>query len=912
MSPGAARIRGDAVSIYKRRAREVKGMSDYMQALNRAIEKAFAHTEGDNNIDGLLACMGEELGCRRISIFEENDDGFCDNTYEWCRGDVVHERILLQHIAISRFDSWHDRLVNRETIVVRRPDELREHDPDVYQMFVDQGIESALVTLLAYHGRNFGFCILEDPDASVMDDAQLIMPGIRYILSSMIYSRNLVGKLKRLGYIDTLTGVGNRVSLHEFLEQIDRARSVNVMAVDVIGWDDATGKLPYLEKEQTLMRSGEVLTNLFDSEHVFRVATGEFIIIENGLEQATFEADMRSIRSLFREHNLLASVVGEWRAQMPESIDGLIKAVHLRADEEKRAILAHRGKDAAREAVKAEREGKAVIDLPHGDTFFRIADHFLAEYFEESMLCVVLDINYFKLYNDIFGRKSGNRFLETIEDIVRTASRKYGGIAGYMGGDNFCLIIPSRSRNPREVQPYIEQFYQSLDYPEGFSPALGVYLSDDRRESAITLYDRAMSALSEIKGDYIRHIHFYSPERHQHQREDKLLLLEVKNGLANGEFIFYVQPQVYEKTGKIIGGEALVRWLHGGSLISPGRFIPILEKTGYVYTVDRHVWESVARWQRSLIDRGIRPVPISVNVSRVDFYFTDIAECFIGLVQKYGLSPELIGVEITESAFTDNNATILEAIEKLHDAGFHILMDDFGSGSSSLSMLHTMNLDVLKTDVQFMSRDEGNKRAISIVESIISMAHMIGMSVVTEGVETEAQKNNLVSMGENYAQGYYFYRPMPVEHFESLIRDPNNVTQGYRKKSDSAAGQLRFREMIQKGLVSETLLDNIIRAAAIFKEEGDEITILQINEQFAALLGLSVHDGETGRFMDHLDGDSRRALKGLLDQANTHALGGSEGTIQYRHPDGSATALKLRVFLLYTLDNHRLFLSTIG
>jgi len=410
----------------------------------------------------------------------------------------------------------------------------------------------------------------------------------------------------------------------------------------------------------------------------------------------------------------------------------------------------------------------------------------------------------------------------------------------------------------------------------------------------------------------MRHIRFYSSERHQHQREDKLLLMEVKNGLANGEFIFYVQPQVYEKTGKIIGGEALVRWQHGDKLISPGRFIPILEKTGYVYTVDRHVWESVAKWQRSLIDRGIRPVPISVNVSRVDFYFTDIAECFIGLVRQYGLSPELIGVEITESAFTDNNATILEAIEKLHEAGFHILMDDFGSGSSSLSMLHTMNLDVLKTDVQFMSRNGDNKRAISIVESIISMAHMIGMSVVTEGVETESQKNDLVCLGENYAQGYYFYKPMPVAQFEALIRNPENVTKGYNRKSDGATGQLRFREMIQKGLVSETLLDNIIRAAAVFKEENGEITILQINSQFASMLGLSAHDGETSRFMEHLDGDSLMELRRLLEQANTHALGGSAGVIRYRQPDGSALPMDMRVFLLYTLGSHRLYLATIG
>ena len=269
-------------------------------------------------------------------------------------------------------------------------------------------------------------------------------------------------------------------------------------------------------------------------------------------------------------------------------------------------------------------------------------------------------------------------------------------------------------------------------------------------------------------------------------------------------------------------------------------------------------------------------------------------------------------MEITESAFTDNNATILEAIDKLHAAGFHILMDDFGSGSSSLSMLHTMKLDVLKTDVQFMSSDAQNSRAISIVESIISMAHMIGMSVVTEGVETKVQKDNLISMGENYAQGYFFYKPMPVKSFEALISDPGNVTKGYRRKSDGATGQLRFREMIQKGLVSETLLDNIIRAAAILKREEDDVSIVQTNSQFAQTLGHASEDEACGCFVDRLDESSRRALYELMDQANTHALGGSEGVVRYIRADGDAMALNMRVFLLYTLDNHRLYLTTIS
>ncbi|MBR6889819.1 MAG: EAL domain-containing protein [Clostridia bacterium] len=883
-----------------------------MRALNRAIERAFAQSEGDNNISDLLSCMGEELGCKRISIFEENEEGACDNTYEWVAPGVVHERILLQHVAIARFDTWHDRLIHRETIVVRAPEDLRAHDPDVYEMFVEQGIHSALVTLLAFHGRNFGFCILEDPDAQVMDDRELIMPGIRYILSSMIYSRNLVSRLKRLGYIDTLTGVGNRVSLHEHLEGVDHTRPVSVISVDVIGWDNGEGKLPHLEKEQTLLRAGDVLTHLFDADHVFRVATGEFVIVENGIDRAAFDLNVRNIRGLLREHNLLASVAGEWCERVSGSIDGLIHAMHDKAEREKRVILAHRNKAERHHEAKGEPWEQAAIDMPRGNAFFRIADSFLAELYEESTVSIVTDINYFKLYNDIFGRKSGNRFLETIAGMVQEAAEQYGGVCGYMGGDNFCLIVPTHSKTQREILPVLERLYGTLKFPDGFSPAMGVYLSDDRRESTITLYDRALSALSEIKGDYIRHIHFYSPESQQQQREDKLLLMDVKDGLARGEFLFYVQPQVYEKTGKIMGGEALVRWQHDGRLISPGRFIPVLEKTGYVYAVDCFVWESVARWLRALIDKGVKPVPVSVNVSRVDFYFDDIAERFIRLVKQYDLPPELIGVEITESAFTDNTSTMLDAIGKLHDAGFHILMDDFGSGSSSLSMLHTMNLDVLKTDVQFMSKDEQDGRAISIVESVISMAHMIGMTVVTEGVETEAQKNSLISIGDNYAQGFYFYKPMPKEQFEALISDPENVTSGYRTLHARKDGQLRFKEIIREGLVSETLLDSIIRAAAIYREENGEVTIVQVNELYTSLTGILPQAAEGVSLAEYLDAAELEGFRRLLEKANGHSAEGGEGVVRFRKADGGLVEMNMRVYLLYTFDRHRLYLSMMG
>ncbi len=884
-----------------------------MRALNRAFDKAFAHSGEEDNIEELLTCMGEEMGCDRISIFEENEEGTCDNTYEWCRKGVVHEQLLLQHIAISEFDSWHERLTQgNEIIVIRSPEEIREHDPDVYQAFLVQKIHSAVVALLAFHGKSFGFCILENPAKDVLEDEELIMPGIRYILSSMIYSRNLISRLRKLGYTDSLTGVGNRVSLQEHLERIDPSGSLGVVCLDVIGWDDQTGKLPHLEREQTLLRAGDILMDLFDEEHVFRTTSGAFVILESGIGNAVFEADIKSIRILLREQNLLACVAGKWTPQVLGGADAMIHALQKKTEEERRLLLSHRDQIVQSGMAEMDAVEKAEITLPRGDAFFRLADRFLMSSYEDTILCIVTDINYFNLYNDIFGRQAGNIFLESIAQVLEETAKRHRGICGYIGGDNFCLVIPGLHKETGDLSDFLQNLYNSLKFPDGFSPAMGAYISDDRRETMIVLYDRALGALSQIKGDYLKHFHIFSAEMHRHQKEDKLLLMQVRRGLARNEFLFYVQPQVHERSGKIIGAEALVRWMHEGTLISPGRFIPILEKTGYVYTVDTFVWESVARWLRDMIDRGIRPVPVSVNVSRVDFYFGDIPEYFTNLVSTYGLDPGLIGVEITESAFTDNMDMIVDAVRRLHDAGFQVLMDDFGSGSSSLSMLHTMNLDVLKTDVQFMSKDNQNNRAISIVESVISMAHLIGMSVVTEGVETEEQKENLIALGDNYAQGFYFYKPMPKEEFEELIRDPEQVADGYHGRKTRNASRLRFREMIRDGLVSETLLNNILRAAAIYKVRDGRITIVQINDSFSALTGISPEEEDTECFETHLDEEQSGKFRMLLTKADSHALGGAEGTIEFRRQDGELIVLKMRVFLLYYFQDHRIYLSTMG
>ena len=892
-----------------------------MSALNRAFEKAFAHTATKETLMDLLACLGEELSCDRISIFECNIDNTWDNTYEWCRDTVVREREMLQGIPIWKLDSWKDRLMADEVLHIRDLSQIKETDPDIYELFHAQDVHCVIVSKLAFHGKGMGFFVLENPYEGMMTETEVILPGLRYILSSLVYSDQLVRRLEQIGYVDKLTGAGNRLSLQEHLECLEIEKSLGLIYCEVLGWVTHDERPEHLRDEQKLLRMGELLCNIFGKDSVFRVGQDEFLVLVEGEGEGVFFESVRLMSHMIEENDLLAATGKLWRENASEGYETLIRQIRFLVYQEKRTILEHRAvmpHSRERQVHTDFRTGsgdlkeKVNIQLPRGEAFFQRAEEFLSEIYDQPVMTVVIDINYFKLYNDIFGRKAGNILLEEIADSLGEEADSQKGVAGYLGGDNFCLMVPVKLTSQNELAPVIESLFEDLRYPEGFTPALGIYLSTNRQERMITMYDRALSALSEIKGSYMEHYRFYDAGHFQHMREDKLLLMDIKKSLANGDFLFYLQPQVHERTGKIVGAEALVRWNRNGELIVPGRFIPLLEKTGYIFAVDCYVWEHVVKWIRKMLDEGIKVPYCSVNVSRVDFYFTDIAAHFIDLVKRYGVSSSQISVEITESAFTDNTDTILDSVQRLHEAGFRVMMDDFGSGSSSLSMLHTMHLDVLKTDVRFMSKKSADRRAVSIVESVVTMAHMIGMLVVTEGVETEEQRDNLIALGDNYAQGYFFYKPMPPQEFEKLIRTPGKVGETPYQGKNVPKNHLGFRSMIQEGMVSDTLLDNIIGPAAVYKDEGGRFTLVQMNEQYTKLTGIEPDQQDRmDHFIEKYISREVGEFSAIVHGADTHPLEGSSGCLFLHREDGESIPVEARIFLLYSGTEYKLYLSTL-
>jgi len=412
-------------------------------------------------------------------------------------------------------------------------------------------------------------------------------------------------------------------------------------------------------------------------------------------------------------------------------------------------------------------------ELTRTQTFFHDTDIWIHNMNPDYIVTMAVDLNNFKLYNDIFGWQAGDEYLAMLKNELAKIAKERNGVWNYMGGDNFCLILTFEKTSSvdvtKKIREMVEGAIQKVEFKDGFMPCVGISISCNADEYQSMRYDHALVALSSVRGSFTERIAFYDDFSYQKTRHTHMLLMEAPKGIQNGEFIFYLQPKVDLLTKTIIGSEALVRWKRNGKIVPPGEFIEAMEQNGYIAAIDRYVWESVCKWLNKLESQGIAPLPVSVNVSRVDIHFIDIEEYFMELIEKYVIKPEWLEIEITESAYIENEEKLKDTLSRLRQKGFRILLDDFGSGYSSLTTLQDMEVDVIKLDQKFLARGNQNQKQKKVMKSIFEMAKMLDTEVIVEGVETQEHCDMLLNLNERYCQGFYFYKPIPVEEFEALV-----------------------------------------------------------------------------------------------------------------------------------------------
>ncbi|MBQ9458815.1 MAG: EAL domain-containing protein [Oscillospiraceae bacterium] len=403
----------------------------------------------------------------------------------------------------------------------------------------------------------------------------------------------------------------------------------------------------------------------------------------------------------------------------------------------------------------------------------------LLEAHPEGWCLATLDLEHFRLFNEWYGRDSGDQLLAQIGEYLSDVEKETGGLACYLGQDDYVLVIPYEEDGIRRLFENVHEFVMEHGSSVGFMPAVGVCMAEGKI-SVEELFDRALQASQHAKEDYHHRIRVFEESMFQKTERDYQILSDFQQALNNQELFIQLQPQCEIESGKIVGAESLVRWKKSdGTMVSPGIFVPVLEQYGFVTDLDQLVWEEVCVWQKSWIDGGHTPLPISVNVSQIDIFTIDVPSYFSLLLWKYKLPVDTIKIEITESAYV-GDGKVADTVKRLRETGFLVLMDDFGSGYSSLNMLRSLNVDIIKLDAKFLRMSSDDRKGVQILESIVGMAKSMEAPIIVEGVETEEETAFIKSLGCRYVQGYFFYRPMAVGDFENLIRDEKNIdTSGF-------------------------------------------------------------------------------------------------------------------------------------
>lgn len=487
----------------------------------------------------------------------------------------------------------------------------------------------------------------------------------------------------------------------------------------------------------------------------------------------------------------------------------------------------------------------------------------LAENPDEKMAFVRMDIDRFQLINAFYGTEEGDKVLKFMAETVKGFAKKYEKVSyGRLEADVFAICLPYDDAKETLDHVYaIRNHFKQYPLEFDIVPAFGVYVIEDKELPVEIMLDRAKLAAKTIKGQYLNNYAFYSDDIGLALEEEQQIVNEMANALENEQFVVYFQPKYNVKSRQPVGAEALVRWEHPEmGMISPGKFIPIFEKNGFITKLDYFVWNRVCFMLRGWLDEGEKPNPISVNVSRVNLFNPNIVRIICDLVDSYDIPRELLQLELTESAYADATLAMKDKVQTLREEGFQVLMDDFGSGYSSLNVLKDIEVDVLKIDMRFFESTDVGGRGENIVASIVRMAKWLDIPTIAEGVEKEEQVEFLKNIGCEYVQGYYFAKPMPAYAYNSIACATNGFEKYSKKGFDT-------NQIFAMDTELENFVSDSTQAIAIYEYDQETLEILRVNNAYYELMGYDDRYMRANNLLDVLEEKSRKVIKDSLEEA---------------------------------------------
>lgn len=379
---------------------------------------------------------------------------------------------------------------------------------------------------------------------------------------------------------------------------------------------------------------------------------------------------------------------------------------------------------------------------------------------------VHFDLGHFKNYNAIYGMQRGDALLKEMAHHYLIFSGGEVPCARFEA-DHFVVLKPQSELLIREYAEVVEKWLSRYQPEFPFVTHLGTYTIRDRSMDVRIMCEKACWAARIHKNDACSTIHDYHTLVQDQALSEQIYMVQMNRGLKEGQFLPYLQPQYDIVTGALTGAEVLVRWQHPErGLLLPQSFLPTFEQNGAIDHLDRYMWKCgcqiLARWRQ----RNIKPIPLSVNVSRYSLFTPDFQIYLNALLQTYQIPRHLFRLEITESVYVENKTRMAEILQRLRADGYLVEMDDFGRGYSSLAALK--DFDIIKLDFGFLTGAESQRCQI-ILRNVVHMARELGLEVVAEGVETEEEDAFLKKIGCHLAQGYYYARPVSLERMEALM-----------------------------------------------------------------------------------------------------------------------------------------------
>jgi len=398
-------------------------------------------------------------------------------------------------------------------------------------------------------------------------------------------------------------------------------------------------------------------------------------------------------------------------------------------------------------------------------SFLKLTEQLLVHNPKVKYMITVWHIVRFKFINELFGMETGDKILYEIARIFHNDA-DHDNLSGRIGNDIFICCCRKESYSLEDIKAKMNYHVNDKDQSYKIIMQAGVYFIEEQKLPVINMCDSALIALNSIRGNYYDQAAIYEEKKHNALATEIEIVSDLEDGIKKHQFYIMIQP-VFRITDNVVtSGEVLVRWNHPRKgIIFPEKFIPLLENSNLITLLDQYVWEEACILIKEMQDRGMVPIPLSVNISRINLNYEDLGEKLDRLIERYKIPHDQLRLELTESAYMDNPKKFLRIIRDLKQRGFLVIMDDLGTGYSSLKLIKDFPFYAIKIDKSLIDEVESSRRACNIVCSVIKMSKLLNMKVIAEGIENHKQVECLKNMGCNYIQGFFYAKPLEIDSF---------------------------------------------------------------------------------------------------------------------------------------------------